>query len=189
MVRDNSWGRESLRITGVFASLWFGLALSALIFLWGIDAFGGPDGSMGAAIMLVITLIATYLFATFAGLIVASVGGVRSASTMGTREDAVKAAGVGGAAGYLALILTLTVTLALGFAIAMPGSDGEADAGEDFSAETGTPDPALLGKLLLALVPSGVVGALTAALLAPPAATAREEPQQPRPQATFEPEG
>lgn len=150
------------RIVGVFAILGTTLAAATLMLLAESGAFSG-DG-MGAMFAMGFTLMIVMVFALLVGLVVAAIGGAHAARILPDGRSAALAGGIGGAAGHLALVVALGLVLGVGLAILVPAPENESTMPVEPEESSGF-DWGSVAKLAWGIIPAGVTGAGTGALL------------------------
>lgn len=157
-----TFGSVMGRTLGVFGVIGLSLGIGAIFFLatTGVLAEGGVGGALAAGFLLLGVLV----FAALVGVVVAALMGWYAGSALSKRRDAIIAGAVGGAAGHAVMVVALVLVLVAGIAMMFPNGTGS-------SSSTGATaiDLTAIGKLILGVLPAGLVGGVTASLLHVPA--------------------
>lgn len=153
-------GKPLLALLGVFGLVGAAMGLGTLIMTWSAGTASGLAGIFSAGL--------TVMFALPLGLVVAALAGHYLASLPGTERSGVRnQAAIAGAVGHAIMLIALVVVLVIGFGlfeILSSPSDGGTSVGQ-----TGATDIPFdfFGKMLLGVVPAGLVGGGTAHILHP----------------------
>jgi hypothetical protein len=152
----------------------------------------GIGEAFGAAFASAIAITGVLAFALLIGVVLAAIGGMHAAAAIPTRSPAAVAAAISGAVGHVVMILVLGATLIMGMGILSaageteespaeavesqedvelceelfgPGSPECQPQEEEAEGSGATLDAKLIAQLGLGLIPAGLVGALTAAIM------------------------
>ena len=114
-------GQTMLRIVGLFATVGGGLGAATMLFLFAIGFFSASDAEsledIGQAFVGVIAIAAVLIFALLIGVVLAAVSGMYAARRAADVASAVRAGGMGSAAGHVALVVVLGIFLLSGVAL------------------------------------------------------------------------
>jgi hypothetical protein len=180
------------QIVGMFSAVGGGLAVASLLFLWATDFFTPVSNAedFGRALTGAVSLGGVFIFAILIGVVLAAVGGLIAANASSSRGRTIEVAAIGAVLGHLGLVVVLGVLLFLGMellteeeaqstTVETRSAQEIADCVETFGADSEICQPPVVEEsgsdelasvegmvpLLVGLVPAGVVGALSGAIL------------------------
>lgn len=127
---EQSPGAVIGRVVGVFAIVGLGLGVGALLFLWSTDFFKPSGEDFGSAIVGGLALGAVLVFALLSGVVVAAMGGLHAANTVGSRGGAIATGLVAGLIGHIVMVAAVGGLLIAGFEVFSP-QENESPATEE----------------------------------------------------------
>lgn len=155
------------KLVGVFAVLGLGIGIGALMVL-GVMGVFSDSADIGSAFAAAFVLVAVLVFAILSGLVVATITSGHVARKARSRAQAAGLGAISAALGHVALIATLVITLFVGMAM-LANQTEPTSTGNGSNDDSGPVDYAPYFKSLFGIVPAGIVGGATAALLWEPA--------------------